>query len=235
MKVPSGRIFDNLDVELMKATAKFGLVRWYDEPRPLAGGGTSHVYVEGREDTTENPTLLRLISEKVLTVTTRMMDRDGDMRRPRFIGIPHVTYGWTPAFTMVDELTDITRRRTCHLVMRVTPKSHGGRANQWVAGSPNPKLYRDILFDNVVTKAGSAEDAFKHLEADGWGINDLDVMVFIDREQGGFYHLERMGFRSEHACYRITDMFYAFEQLGLWTPKQVERATREIRGQQTAV
>ncbi len=227
MQVPSGRIFYALDRLIMQGAAEFGFVKWYDEVRTLASGLKSHIYVEGRQDTTENPRFLTLACRKILEDTRDIMNEEGDYRRPRFIGIPHVAHGWTPAISMVDHYENITNRKACHAVMRSELKEHGGRKGKWVAGASND-MFRDILFDNVVTDSGSKKIAATRLTEDGWNIQDVIAMVFVDREQGGFQEMKRMSFYHVHACYRLLDMTSAFQQMGLWPSDAVEKVQQEI-------
>jgi len=218
----------------MRLAAHVGFVRWYDEARTLASGRESHIYVEGRQDTTENPAFLDLVCRKILQDTNAIMAEDEDDRRARFIGIPHVAHGWTPAITMVDFHSKITPHGACHAIMRSELKEHGGRKGKWVAGSPQPGKYRDFLFDNVVTDAGSKQTALSHLIEDGWRSDQIDTMVFVDRQQGGLTNMEQLGFRRVHACYFLLDMTFAFRELGLWPADAVERVEEEIAAHQLA-
>jgi len=57
-------------------------------------------------------------------------------------------------------------------------------------------------------------------------------MVFVDRQQGGFEAMKKLGFHHVHACYRLLDMTFAFQQLGLWPNDSVEKVEKEIRENQ---
>ena len=162
------------------------------------------------------------------------MDTDDDRRRPRFIGIPHVAHGWTPAVSMVDEFEKITGRGARHPIMRSELKKHGAHT-KWVARTDEPSLFRDFLFDNVVTDSGSKETALEHLVEDGFMPTEVDAMVFVDRQQGGLGNMVKLGFRSVHANYNLLDMTYAFQQLGKWPSDAVERVEREIAENQVTV
>ena len=231
---PSGKDFDDIDRLLLRLGNAVGFIQWYDKGHILASGHESHIYVEGREDTTQNPGFLSLACWKILKDVKDIMGGEQDFRHPRFIGIPHAAYGWTSAITMVDHFSDITHRQACHLVMRASVKGHGGREGKWVAGKPNPKEYRDILFDNVVTTAGSMKVAAKHLVEDGWKLADVDAMVFVDRHQGGLEEMRRVGFHQVHACYNLLDIAYVLGEIGVWPKAVTKKIEQEIKKNQFA-
>lgn len=221
------------DLQVMELAAVVGFIEWFEKPKKLASGKTSHIYVNGRQDATENPEFLKLACRKILTDTRTIMDTDDDRRRPRFIGIPHVAHGWTPAVSMVDEFEKITGRGACHAIMRSELKKHGAHT-KWVARTDEPSLFRDFLFDNVVTESGSKKTALEHLVEDGFAPSDVDAMVFVDRQQGGLENMTKLGFRSVHANYLLLDMTFAFQHLGRWPLDAVARVEREISENQFA-
>lgn len=233
MQVPSGRTFTTLDLQIMEAAAETGFIRWHDEQRTLASGRKSHVYVNGREETTENPHFLRLCCRRILIDTRDIMHKLGDGRRPRFIGIPHVAHGWTPAISMVDAYEGLTGRNACHAIMRSELKKHGAH-NKWIARTPDTSLFCDIQFDNTVTDKGSKDLATAHMIEDAMDMNDVIGMVFTDRQQGGLKAMESLNYRLVHANYFLLDMTYAFQELNRWPSDAAERVEREIKENQIA-
>jgi orotate phosphoribosyltransferase len=227
MNVPSGQVFSTIDLRIMEGAAKNNFIKWHDEPKKLNSGIWSHIYVNGREDTTEDGDFLRLCARKVLYDVKEMMEAEKDLRRPRFIGVPHVAYGWTPAFTVVDAYEDVTGRDACHAIIRTSLKDHGAH-NHWVARTRNPRGFREILFDNTLTSGKSIEAELKKLMMDGTEPNEVDVLVFVDRQQGGMRKVNAMGFRSARASYGLLDMTYALQRLGMWPGDAAERVEREI-------
>lgn len=232
MDVPSGRTFLTLDLQIMEAAAETGFIRWYAEPQPLASGRKSHVYVHGRQDTTENPQFLRLCCRRILLDTRDIMHELGDGRRPRFIGIPHVAHGWTPALSMVDAYEGLTGRDACHAIMRSELKAHGVHKSKWIARTADSELFCDIQFDNTVTDTGSKVTATKHMREDGMDMSDVIGMVFTDRQQGGLKNMGFLGYRRIHANYLLLDMAFAFQQLHKWPADAAQRVEREIRENQ---
>ena len=234
LTMPSGRRFYGQDMALMKDAVSVGFVKWFDEERTLASGRKSHVYVQGREDTTQSPEFLHKVCRKILIDTREIMEEANDLRRPRFIGIPHVAHGFTPALAMVDYQDQITRRNACFVIMRSKPKDYGGKPGRWVEGAVDTATFRDIQFDNVVTDSGSKAEANERMFADGFTIDELDAMVFVDRQQGGLEAMRKMGYRHVHANYFLLDMADAFGKLELWTADAVEKVRREITDNQVS-
>lgn len=227
--VPSRRIFDHLDLQIMQLAAKIGFVQWHDEAKRLKSGKLSHVYVNGRQDATENPDFLRLASRKILLDAKRSKSAESpDDRRLRFIGIPHVANGWTPFISAVDLFERITGTRSCHAIMRSELKAHGAH-NKWVAATIDHSRFRDVLFDNVVTDSGSKKEAAARLVVDGFDLSQVEALVFVDRQQGGLEEMRKIGFHSVRATYNLLDMAYAFQELGLWPEGAVKRVEEEIR------
>lgn len=222
-------------MELMKAAATTGFIKWFAEEKTLASGKKSHVYVQGRDDTTHNPYFLTMACRKILRDTHQMMVTAPDLRKPRFIGIPHVAHGFTPALAVIDYHSNITSRGACFAIMRSATKSYGGKPGRWVEGEVDVSTFRDILFDNVVTDSGSKVEAAEHLVADGFELKEIDCMVFVDRQQGGLQAMGGIGFRSVHANYFLLDMVHAFGQLECWSGDAVEQVRREIEANQIAV
>ena len=231
LHVPSGREFGTLDMQIMDVAAETGFVKWHEQPKELASGRKSHVYVNGREDTTENPHFLRLCCRRILLDTKKIMDGLGDSRSPRFIGIPHVAHGWTPAITMVDKYDVITGRDACHAIMRSELKKHGAH-QKWIARTADSAVYCDIQFDNAVTDKGSKDTATAHMIEDGMDMSDVIGMVFVDRQQGGLKAMESLRYRLVHANYLLLDMVFAFQELGRWPADATERVEREIAANQ---
>ena len=55
MNVPSGRVFDKLDLKIVRLMVEYGFIRWQEKPFILNSGIESHIYVSGREDLTDHP------------------------------------------------------------------------------------------------------------------------------------------------------------------------------------
>jgi uridine monophosphate synthetase len=74
-----------------------------------------------------------------------------------------------------------------------------------------------LLVDDLITRGGSKLEAIEALEAVDLVVRD--VLVLIDREQGGARDLAERGYRL-HAALRLTDLLAALQESGRITPQQ---------------
>lgn len=72
-----------------------------------------------------------------------------------------------------------------------------------------------LLVDDLITRGGSKLEAIAALQAADLVVRD--VLVLIDREQGGAEDLEKEGYRL-HALLRLTDLLWVLEEKGRITP-----------------
>ncbi len=228
LELPSGTIFDASDIALMREFARVGFIRWSDDPFTLKSGIRSHVYVCGREDFTDNPSVLVALARKTLDHADAFMKARGDTRRPGFIGIPVAGHPLSIVPATVEAIEHRTGRDVFFRVMREKKKEHGAHHSKWVAGVADPAAHCYILIDNVVTDGGSKREAVDRLAEDSYHAADMDCIVIVDREQGGIPKMRGMGFRSVSALYTLSDMTGAFVALGLWPQESAERVAEEI-------
>ena len=85
---------------------------------------------------------------------------------------------------------------------------------------------RVVVIDDIVTDGASKLEAIEPLEAAGLVVEDL--VVLIDREQGGRERLAAKGYRL-HAVLTISECFGAIEAAGLADPAVLERARAFVR------
>jgi len=74
-----------------------------------------------------------------------------------------------------------------------------------------------LLFDDLITGADSKFEAIERLEEHGLIVRD--VIVLIDREQGGAVELEEAGYNL-HAIYKISEMLDFYKTRGKITPEK---------------
>jgi len=74
-----------------------------------------------------------------------------------------------------------------------------------------------LLVDDLITRGDSKLEAIRPLEAAGLTVRD--ILVLIDREQGGAEYLVRRGYRL-HAVLRLTEVLDALRESGRITPAQ---------------
>ena len=83
-----------------------------------------------------------------------------------------------------------------------------------------------LLVDDLVTRGDSKLEAIAPLEAAGLVVRD--VLVLIDREQGGAEDLARHGYRL-HAPLRLTEVLDMLRESARITPAQHAKALRYLK------
>lgn len=228
MKVPSGEVFSEEDIELLKLMAKYGFVSWNEEPIKLKSGIMSHVYIMGREDLTDHPELLVALGRKVSEKVHQIMQRENDKRQPCLIGIPIAGIALATAGSMYDAINSKDPSRAiCYRVMRQKIKEHGAHHN-WVDGRPDFKKHRYIAIDNVITDGGSKLEAIEKFDSDGYPGKDLDQIIFIDRGQGGLELLVQKGLKVPEIIFKLSDITYVYKELNLWPTESIKKVEEEI-------
>ena len=102
-------------------------------------------------------------------------------------------------------------------------KAYGTRRRIEGAFHPGERV---VVIDDIVTDGASKLEAIEPLEAAGLVVEDL--VVLIDREQGGRERLAAKGYRL-HAVLTISACFDALESAGLVDPAVLERARAFVR------
>jgi len=87
---------------------------------------------------------------------------------------------------------------------------------------------RAIVLDDLITTGGSKLEAIQPLEAAGLVVRD--VVVLIDRQQGGREEIEAAGYRL-HAVLRLSDMLEWLVEAGRISPQQRDEVLSFIRSQ----
>lgn len=238
MQVPSGSIYSEYDLELLRRMAQYGFVRHADQPFRLRSGIESCVYVFGREDLTDHPDLEMLVGRKVAEVVFR--DRSVTDRQPCLIGLPTAGTAIAQAAAMVsfwrgaigEAVPDI---EICHRIMRETKKrAHGASQHQgfWVNGRPDLDRHTYWGADNVATDGQTKVDAALRLVEDGYPAYEMPWLIFIDRQQGAVERLRSLGFNRISVALQLLDITFVFGELGLWPKSAVQAVEEEIRAHQ---
>lgn len=230
ISVPSGQNFNGADVDLVKAMATYGFIRYSATPFKLKSGILSHVYVFGREDLTDHPDLVALVGKKIASSVwqSRM-----ENKQPCLIGLPMA--GLVLAQAAAAASLDHRRRGDlpliCHRVMRQQLKQHG--ANQtWVDGKPDHDRHEYWLIDNVATDGATKIEAIPKLEQEGYRPHEMPALIFVDRQQGAKTRLLQAGFPAVVSCFNLLDLTYAMGELGEWPKDTVKAVEDEIQQHQ---
>lgn len=210
--------------ELLAMLHEAGVVTWNTDPVTLKNGSLSHVYVQGRNDITERPSLLRWLGQYIAETTVGILGPD-DFRKIILIGIP--TAGTPLAIAAaIEGDAGIRRDGFGSRMMRSVPKSHG--VNQsWIDGNANPAEEAYFLIDNVVTDGASKFETNKRLALNGYPEADLQHLVLINRGDEVLKSLNDQGL-SIYALFDLLDIVEAFGRLRLWTKPQVRAVQEEV-------
>lgn len=120
----------------------------------------------------------------------------------------------TAATPIVASLSD--KLRVPQITPRMDQKAHG-------TGAKIDGVFKEgdttVVVDDLITKATSKLEAIEVLESAGLKVTD--VVVLIDREQGGRQELEERGYQL-HAALTLPHMVSLYKAIGLITPEQFE-------------
>lgn len=123
----------------------------------------------------------------------------------------------TPFVAILSHLTRIPQ------ITPREPKTHGSGAT--IDGTFAPGQTAAVL-DDVVTTAGSKLEAIRRLE-DG-GLRVRDVLVLVDREQGGAEQVATAGY-TLHAAIRFSELLAIYRRTGVVAEPMYQRITAYVR------
>ncbi|MDO8496928.1 MAG: orotate phosphoribosyltransferase [bacterium] len=83
-----------------------------------------------------------------------------------------------------------------------------------------------VLIDDVITTGLSKIEVLKPLESEGLKIKD--IVVYIDREQGGREELEAKGYRL-HSVVRLSEVFKLLHQEGILSDTQLQENLNSLK------
>jgi uridine monophosphate synthetase len=109
---------------------------------------------------------------------------------------------------------------------RLGKKEHG-------TGASVDGLYKKgdiaLVVDDLVTHAESKVEAIAILENEGLIVKD--VVVIVDREQGGTEQLRKSGYQL-HTIFRLNELLRFYREHGLLAPDSFDKCTAYIRSSQ---
>ena len=105
------------------------------------------------------------------------------------------------------------------------------------SASPPPRTPEDLkqdpmhvlLLDDVITRGETKFEAVDALRAQGWSVKDL--LVIVDREQGGAPQLLVERGVDTHALYRVSDLIKFYAERSLIAPEMYDRVITYLHEQ----
>jgi len=231
MQVPSGQIFTQEDVELVRLLHIYKVVDWHEEPVTFQSGICSHLYTSFRDELTDYPSFEWLLGRKIANmVVANTLPEDN---QPCLIGIPAGGTALAQAAAMVsvhEKILAATKKGDipiCHRVMREQTKAHGVHRS-WVNGDPDVTRHTYWFVDNVVTDGKSKLDARDRLHESEYPAYSMPSLIVVDLQRGGVQNMKMRGFPRIVVGYQILDICFVLTKLGLWPAERFVALDYEI-------
>ena len=166
---------DALMIDMFKIQAiKFGNFK-------MKSGMMTPVYIDLRV-LVSSPKILKQIAREYVKILNKMSFQ-------RMVGLPYT------ALPIVANIAAINNKPWIYIRKEV--KEYGTKKAIEGAYREGEKI---VMIDDMVTNGLSKVEALKPLEE--FGLKIIDIVVLVDREQGGREHLEKMGY-SFHSIFTL--------------------------------
>jgi uridine monophosphate synthetase len=211
----SGPLAPSFDsrIALTLTLADIGAIRFGEFT--LASGRTSPIYVDLRL-LASHPAVLRQVARAYAELLRAELGMGEPGTRSRLAAIPYAALPIGTAVALELDLPLIYPRKEI--------KAHG-TARQ-IEGEYEPGE-QAVVLDDLITTGGSKLSAIEPLEAAGLQVRD--VVVLIDREQGGGAELAEAGYRL-HAVLRLSEMLDVLAGAGRISEGQRDQVAGSLWG-----
>lgn len=136
---------------------------------------------------------------------------------PDFQAVAGIPYAGDPIIAALERLVPEPRYFRIIKLLKVV-----GAGKRQIVPLPGFDYHRGekvLIFDDLVTRADSKIEAIRAVEASGSVVNDL--IVLVDREQGGKSQLSAAGY-SLISCFTITDLLHYYWQINQISNRQYQ-------------
>ena len=209
---PLARAYD-AKTALTLTLAEIGAIRFGEFT--LASGKKSPIYIDLRL-LASHPAALRQVASAYADLLRRTVGLGARQERTRLAAIPYAALPIGTAVALELDLPLIYPRKEV--------KAHG--TSQQIEGEYEAGD-RAVVLDDLITTGGSKLAAIEPLEAAGLQVRD--VVVLIDREQGGGGELAEAGYRL-HAVLRLSEMLDLLVQAGRISEAQRAKVAGSLWG-----
>lgn len=141
-------------------------------------------------------------------------------------GVPNAGDPFAEAFCRVAAADRSRRRAIGFMALLKGQTADGNRQVSSVRQGAYTADDRILLIDDLITRADSKLEAIKVLEASGLKV--ADVLVLVDREQGGAAELAKAGYRL-HSVFTLTGLLDLYVEACLITHRKRDEVLEYLR------
>lgn len=220
-----GRVADQL-FEL--GAVKFGGFRLkLHETQPDAP--LSPIYLNLR--TADHPKNPGPLNEEVMRDISELFGQVGPLYVACFADIPDAGAPFGDAFVRMQAIHLDVSERSMRLTLYKKFRDDGTRYITDEVDGDYEEGWTCLVIDDLITQAGSKLEAISTLEAAGLDVDE--VLVLVDRQQGGREQLEHAGYRLR-AVFTLDELLEHYVSSGVLDPAKAEEVTAYIRANSAA-